>query len=479
MLMRILRWITLVWGLAFCLPWEHFALGDEQASPFQQALAEDDEGADELQPSGYDGNANGGGNGVVPADYGVNGGSPYSAYPNQPAYYYQPDGNYAPEVPSTMMPWPMESPFSADFNQTRQDGGLWMNESNNRGRQWYGGLNLLYLWYRTPGQSRIGFANDSQAQGPQTISRLTKNTDPEEATEIPDDDFDAFIDSSITVDRGQAIRDWGTFPYRASLSTLGVSPYIGFNNPDESGFEMSGFIAGAKGDTSAFGDQSAPAIIERINLDYTQASPLVFDGLFKAGYTQQGWGGQADWYTTPVLGRGTNKLRASYGVRYLGIHELGQIDGADSSGQNLYMQSSVYSHLVGPQAGLRWDLGGKKFKVVTYGKVAALVNMNQMDLDVVNYGGVTQNLRVTDTHISPLLDAGIMAEMPLFGYVPGLNKVPVLRDANFRFGWSYFAAFLVSRPYNLIGYTAPAPRIEYHPKVWDLRGFTFGMEWKF
>lgn len=134
-----------------------------------------------------------------------------------------------------------------------------------------------------------------------------------------------------------------------------------------------------------------------------------------------------------------------------------------------FVNSNVRSSMAGPEAGIEYELAKKKD--VTFSgstRVGALVNTEKMDLSGDNIGntfsvavdptdaagntikdqlfdtttlsGATQNAfsdTATSTHISPMFEQSLAAELPIFSRVPVLRDIWQLEHARLRLGWTY------------------------------------------
>ncbi len=135
-----------------------------------------------------------------------------------------------------------------------------------------------------------------------------------------------------------------------------------------------------------------------------------------------------------------------------------------------FLNSNVRSSMAGPEAGIEYEVAKKKD--VTFSgstRVGALVNTEKMDLAGDNIGNALSNAvdvsdpagqviqdqlfdtstlsgqltanaftdTATSTHISPMFEQSLMAELPLFSRIPVLRDVWQLEHARLRLGWTY------------------------------------------
>lgn len=385
----------------------------------------------------------------------------------EPAMYADPGMMPPGGAPSTMQPWPGISPYDHRFSQHTNENGLWMNYTNDGPRVWHGGVEFLWVGLQkiNSDQQRIGHP---------------------------------FYRSSFTE---RLHRDLS--PFTDNLSTAGIRPYLMFTDPDDSGAEVSAFWTGSPDESHLYspdplfpgasnaiaGNQAIPGLlpieIARIDQERNiQGSSLYFNQALLAEVGAQSWGADATLITTPFLGRGANKVRMTYGVRYLDVRENLALVGYDTVNGRSRIESIVRSRLFGPQVGARWDLGGENLKLITQVKAGAMANFEKLVLNADNYGfdasGLQRLSRESEENrkLAPLLEFGFTAEMPLFSYLPVLKKTPILKDGIFRVGYTYTAVFNMQRPSGIITYADPLPRIDSDPTKWAIQWVNFGIDWK-
>jgi hypothetical protein len=129
--------------------------------------------------------------------------------------------------------------------------------------------------------------------------------------------------------------------------------------------------------------------------------------------------------------------------------------------------------------GLRYEVGGDKFKIWGQTKVGVMANMERIN---VASGGLNQikgvapppppdntfiggsgngaglqatNFTQSSTHVSPLFDTSINIEFPFFSMIPYVNKIHFLQNANVRMGWNFVAVDAMSRAAQIISYEIP------------------------
>jgi hypothetical protein len=384
-------------------------------------------------------------------------------YGGDPAYNYQ---RQPLDAPPGMQPWPGVSPYEHSFSQHRQEKGLWFHDSNNGQRRWHGGFEYLNVGLEkiSSDQQRIGYP-------------IFRNSGTE-----------------------RLHRDLS--PFKDNLRTNGIRAFAGWDNPDESGGEFSGFLTGSPDEQhlyrplpdggsgfffTGFGiiPGFLPIVIQTINEETGTSDDFIyFNQALLAEVHAQAWGAETNLMTTPLMGRGSNKVRAVYGFRYLDVTESLRLTGYDTVDGITTIESIVQSRMFGPQAGLRWDLGGSKLKLISQFKVGALGNFEKVNLNATNYIPLISrravNVRAEENNrrISPLLEFSFQAEAPLFGYLPIFKKIPVVRDGIFRIGYTYTATYLMNRPSGVITYADPAPRIDDDRTDYSVQWVNVGIDWK-
>ena len=159
------------------------------------------------------------------------------------------------------------------------------------------------------------------------------------------------------------------------------------------------------------------------------------------------------------------------------------------------------SDLIGPEIGLRYDLGGEKFKLWGQTKFALTANNERLNLRGNNIGMVTrqpdflvstpgdpQPNRFSDrdrhTHVSEVIEQSFFAEAPIFAKLPYLRRSRLLSDANFRFGYTMLFVGHVARPYGSINWAGnPSeglfPTIDVNRSSFWTQNFSFSLNWTY
>ncbi len=418
-----------------------------------------------------------------------------------------------------VQPWPDISPYDYSFDQTYQgDDGLWYRRTNNRQVEHYFGVEYFNAAIKRPksGQ-KSGFVGAS-----------TSNT-----TSVYDWTARELFGQIVHLPQKDINAPFTTEAFGSDENRPGVRARFGAINPDDSGWEVLGFYAGADEQAAAFTqgslnrspDQFAsngegplefftdgmipPTIVFVQGSMFPDFGRLPFDEGVKMSFNSQAWGGEFNYYSTPIQNdSGTSNIHGSVGVRYMGIWEEFGFEGSDSGYSEIVIlpdgrlfqispytttvNSRLQSHLVGPQLGLKWELGGKKLKLVTEVKGSIAANFEENELRYSGYGlEVTQQSdlipvdptegreKVVHVDYAPIFEASFMAEFPIMQYLPVTNKMPGFRDAQFRIGYTFTQAWRIRRPAQSIEYSAPVPYLTTNRDNWHVSGMVAGFTWTY
>jgi hypothetical protein len=424
---------------------------------------------------------------------------------------------YNPGMPGATA-WPQESPFGPYSRQdTYNDQGLWMYEANDEfAFKTVFSLEYLYGSVKGPGVQNIGNFKQSQA---------------------------SFFPGST-----------GTFPADQTTAWLsnqhldGMKVSLGRENTDGSGITMSGFTLFENSINNYFssyrGLQTDPNSLRAlwgISVDNGNGTSTVlpFDTQLFQKYTQGIYGADIDVWTAPFFQRDTFKLKFVWGAKYLRVHEDFYLNGLDSglgytagstggtgdptlitgpftvlqgtttgsvplAPYSTYLASSTTNNLVGPAIGVRYELGGDKFKLWGMTKVAVTADVQQANIASNNWNawkaaattgtnlvgpgpdllGNTQAGPLTvsnsNTHISPIFDTSLFGEFPVFELIPIVNQWQLFKTAKARIGWNYVYVNEVNRPAADITYMLHGPIINNNQR--SSIGFNtvnFAVDWRF
>jgi hypothetical protein len=293
-----------------------------------------------------------------------------------------------------------------------------------------------------------------------------------------------------------------------------------------------------------------------------------FDIFYKVNLESQLMGANLDWFSAPIYEHNSITVSPIAGARFLNIRERLAFSGADSGlGYTVQgpvateggtaagtttgtttgttsattqttadpfspitinadplvpnimqsqLDSSTQSYLAGPEAGLRFDIGGDRLKLVAQSKVGLLANNSNRKLSGFNIGDAyyvpplrttpvmpgIDSLRPTladprdtpaireatkfsstdsTTYLSVMFEQSIMAKAPLLQFVPILNKMSVFRAAEFQTGYTVIVVGDVQRAANTIDWQAYPVK----PQLLDKRSsyvegiYNFGVEWTY
>ena len=263
-----------------------------------------------------------------------------------------------------------------------------------------------------------------------------------------------------------------------------------------------------------------------------------FDLYYRLRLESQIMGTNLDWYGTPIVDRQSMKIRPIAGVRYINLIEQFAFHGADTgmgysiqgataqAGGNAatagggvlgpvafdplfsvadVMQSQLLSRtqtqLLGPEAGLRLDLGGDSFKIWTQTKVGLLGNNATRKLSGFNIGdayyaanGRTIPImprddraatsfasRDTTSFLSPMFEQSIFMKTHPFENMPIMRKSSIMRAAEFQAGYTFLVLGSVYRPAQVINWQAfPVnPQLQDRRTTYTNGTFSFGVEWAY
>ena len=181
-----------------------------------------------------------------------------------------------------------------------------------------------------------------------------------------------------------------------------------------------------------------------------------------------------------------------------------------------YINSQVVSNLSGPELGFHYELGRTKgIQVTGSTRVAAMFNNEKLRLSGDNIGnfmgievvpdpvtganiatrmydtnttqGPSLNAftdRTSSTHLSPLLEQSLNAQIPIFGRVPVLKDMWQLEDAKLSLGWTFLLIGQVADPNDSIVYDSSPVTGEFlHYKAdrntFYQNTFNVGINWSY
>lgn len=219
-----------------------------------------------------------------------------------------------------------------------------------------------------------------------------------------------------------------------------------------------------------------------------------YDILYRLDYSTWAAGGQANRYNGLLHKSDSVRVTSFYGARYMYLDETFQFHGIDSGlgydietdGDNIdfgrptggltiayplmdsRLNSTVQSHLAGAQGGFRIDIGHKgAFHVWAETTGGLLANYETLEVNGNNIGvpllrpDMHDGVQFLDnsfrdkerhTHVSPLFEQSIYADIRLRHIFPFLKHSYFLEEAQFRCGYTFTWIGEVARPGSTINW---------------------------
>ena len=400
-----------------------------------------------------------------------------------------------------MAPWPGISPYETNYSQTYNEGGLWHSDTNNLPQRHFFTIEALISRTKKPEENFVG-SPEAPAMPGNVFPRINLGA------------FTSGVVGTAEIDSLGVFEDREKDP-----SSPGIRAVWGFLNPDDSGLEISGYWASdvgwlfRRGADSDLHEPEATRITAGLPLDDGgEGSTVPYDELFKITHDAESFGAKLTWLMTPKWKREYFSLRPVWGLRYLFIRERFTFDGKDSGlamtffpdgtpdletdpisivdPYHAYLQSGVRSHIVGPQVGLRYELGREKLKIWGESIFGIMANRESIDLSGNGIGDpYGQNFEQDSpfaehqvhTHVSPLLEQSVNLEMKVFSLLPLMRKLYILENAKLRVGYSITGLWEVARPAASINWQGLPlyPQISVDREKWYIQSWHFGMHWNY
>lgn len=255
-----------------------------------------------------------------------------------------------------------------------------------------------------------------------------------------------------------------------------------------------------------------------------------YDVMFRMNVTQEMGGGDIN-FVLPDLthDRSGLRLRPQYAAKYLYLGEGFLFRGVDSGlsytidgedggdgtqaptfrptgppftiNNDLFeaqLQTQTHTHLAGPTAGIRYDLGNsKEFRVWGATSFGLMANYEEVRVNGFNAGEtvVTEFLTGTNmldgdssfedterhAHVSPLFETSINAESRVLASLPLVQDVPFLAAANLKIGATHTIVGHVARPANSVEWLGfpQFPKVDINYKNWYVTRLNLGLEWTY
>ncbi len=293
-----------------------------------------------------------------------------------------------------------------------------------------------------------------------------------------------------------------------------------------------------------------------------------YDVYVRFDHTASIYGGNLDWYFSPFYEKDYLKIRGVVGARLLQVNEFFSFQGADSgmgytlqtnpdfdstgtgsgSGQSTpsipqliiqsvdaefaspspsvdgqqglifsLLQSRSNGTFAGPEAGVRIDVGGDRFKFWLQSKFGLLAYNSQRKINGYNIGdhfdilsptapnpdglpldpqvdGVSINPTraagiqgtqfyesKTNTTVSPMFEQGVFVQAPLFSYVPVVRKISAFEKAEFQLGYTFLLLGGVYRPNDSIQWAQfpDFPTIQDQKSQFYTQNLSLGVHWNY
>ncbi len=462
--------------------------------------------------------------------------------------------------PGGMAAWPQISPYEGPaVDQHINRGGLWFNEQ-----------------LRGPGKYYAVFGGGITHYGPPSEAVVGDPRAPSYFVGVVQAGGNNGIAGGSLINLYQQ-HSWSDVGY-SNLSGGAMQGVVGWDNPDGSGVFGTGFFS-AQGSASynhnpAVGDPTRPedTLVAGAGISFfdggsdaiippsgAQINPIIIPGGGTQGYDMnyslqwqsQAYGAGVGFYADYLIRKDNFQLRPSFGLRYINVRENALFQGQDSGlvysinitnttngGTNAQrrftpvtgsvtgipdvfssrLNANTKEQLAGPEAGLRYDLGGNKFKISGQSKFGLLANHSTREITGYGIGRSAlfetntngpgrllpasntlapfftpgDNLdpdhsqtafhdQSTSTHASPTFEQSFNVRAPLLAYVPGIRKVPMFEQAQFNFGYTLLLVGASYRPGDVIDWQGYPnfPRLNDRKGLFQMSTWTVGAEWEF
>ena len=453
-------------------------------------------------------------------------------------------------LPQNFQPWPGISPFDHQYSEHFVDrDGLWKWRGyNNRRRKYFLGIEYIQTSFKEPKLRRIGDPN-TVSLSDDIIQPFTPPdpTDPTVTTDPPPQYFNGTFAPT------------NTRTAFTSESQPGTRVRWGYMDPQHQGFEATFWwtqdlntdkVKGVPNPSLASLDDARilnPGLT--VQDDTIDGINIIYDFGTHYRWKQQAYGGNISWIFSPIVHRGSLIVQPTLGGRIMRLREFfsmfGQGTGLDytddiitfptggggggnNNNNNTFdpdlgpdpgttfpnpdtppfyglLRSDVRSILAGPEAGLRYQLGGDRFRLLGSTKFGLAANREIVKLsgqgigspqDLFNrFGPGSPNpdptklfdqsrkfaARQQHTHVTPMLEQAIFAEANIFGMVPVLNHMRLFKNAHFRTGYTFQVFWEVARPTDSIVYRGqpldPIIRID-RSSIW-IGNWSASVEWTY
>ncbi|MEK6258726.1 MAG: hypothetical protein AABP62_08900 [Planctomycetota bacterium] len=507
--------------------------------------------------------------GMLPPPYNTNYGTVPQSYTGMEQAGYPPGANA----------WPNVSPYMGPaVDQTAYEDGNWFNRQLTGNRKYYFSTEVLIGSTQRGSNVRIGAYGVNEVEPPPPGSvwidhnqLFFESVVLSGINNMPD----RFVNDTGGGGNNGSTGDYPIFvehnlrEMKDPAQAAGVRTTWGWFNPDQSGFQVSGFWLQSTASTFFTGtglpyDETDAIFYPGYNERHLRAFSglplggadsdgdgrpgfvMPFDIFYRLQFESQLAGSNVDWYGSSIYERPSLMIRPVAGARFVQLRERFNFDGSDSglgytiqpatattggggtatSNQvfgpeqyaidfdveflipdvlNAHVTSQSQSLLAGPEAGLRFDIGGDHFKVWTQSKFGLLANNTRQTLSGFNIGDAhfVRNGRTipvmprnspdlttfahqhTTTWMSPMFEQSIFCKSHLFQFVPVLNKARILNQAEFQAGYTLLILGQVARPAEQIDWQAYSndanrgPLLKTDRTTYTNGTFSLGVEWTY
>jgi len=263
-----------------------------------------------------------------------------------------------------------------------------------------------------------------------------------------------------------------------------------------------------------------------------------YDLLYRVDSKMNGGGGNLNFFLGDVYSRPHASIKSFAGLKYLFMDEKFGFRGLDSgfawtaapltfrpTGGAItgpiyplfesILNSTVTSHLAGPEYGFRGDLGkGGGFSMWWQGSLGMMVNHERVRVQGNNIGNAflyhtnfgdptvvgdesgwgsflgpefdmfandtSFDSTETHTHVSPTLSLGLNAEIGIFDTIPGLRKISLFEEAKLNVGYNILLIGMLARAADSVRWRGfpefPSANVSYD--TYQIRQFSIGLHFE-
>lgn len=385
--------------------------------------------------------------------------------------YYDPTAVQGiPPNPGTQ-PWPGISLFGERMRRLENVDGLWQYETRNEPRRFFGEIGAMIFELRKPERDLFG--------DPLVLARIGAQGR----------DFVRFGEKSSN----------GDSSFSHEMNSEGLKLRWGFWDADETGFEAIAWYATERFTRDRrfpdFNPFAPPPFMPRGPVvaadDGMGGTVLFFDGNFNLRYSQQAANFHFHRMLPPFFSWNHDSfvVRPMWGARYTFLKErmtFGGFDFFPTDPIGTSLDSRVRSNMAGPVLGLHYTLGSDLLLFTFKSSFIFFVNHQERDLEGVGWADIFTrpdgfvgafSHSDSSTHFSLGFEQTVHLEIPIFKYVPYLNRSEFFRDAKLRGGVTYMWIDEVSRPNRTVTYnTFPrTPQLTGKRDAWSFIAYDVGV----